>query len=197
MYVKMVIAFMLLWLVTAVTAMVLVRYVKLKNNLFVFHISTPIQYIILCTLYKSVILNARIKRIIAVSIFCFIVLSIFFSAFIQLPASNNSYVVSIESVIMIFLSLYYLREILLLQQVTVLHRFPMFWISIGILFYFTGILLIEGMLNYMIIHSMELAKRSYMIENLFEYLLFVLFIIGAFCNKNSLASLKKTIRNPR
>jgi hypothetical protein len=190
-YVKMVIVLMILWGLTTLSALCLVKYAGFRNNLFVFHIATPLEFTVLCILYKSVISNAGVKRTISVSVPIFILFCILFSAFIQFPVSNNSYEVIIESVTMVFLSLYYLREVLLLQQVNVLHRFPMFWISIGILFYFTGILLIEGMLNYLIRHSMELARRLYLIENLFQYLLFLSFITGAYCSKTSFRSLKK------
>jgi hypothetical protein len=190
---QMVILLMVLWFFTSAAALYLVKYAGLKNNLVVFHISTPLEYVILSMLYRDAIVNTTIKKVILLSIPFFIAVSILFSFFVQPPDTNNSYIIIIESVVMVFLSLFFLREILLLQQVTVLHRFPMFWISVGILFYFTGNLIIEGMLNYMVRHSMELAWRTYQIGYIFKYLLFILFIIGAFCNKFPRLLLKKNI----
>jgi hypothetical protein len=193
-YSKMVRLLMLLWLATSVIAISLIRYAGLKNNLFVFHISTPLEYMILSMLYRDVIANKALKKSILFTIPVFIVLSILIAFFIQKWDTNNSYMIIIESVVMIFLSLFFLRETLLLQQVTVLNHFPMFWISVGILFYFTGSLVIEGMLNYIMRHSMELAKRTYRLGYIFEYLLFILFIIGAFCSKASSFSAGKRIQ---
>lgn len=187
----MVILLMILWLCTAASAIFLSNFTGWKNNLFIFHISTPLEYIVLSMLYRDAIVNVKVKKIILLSIPVFIILSILFSLFIQTTEVNNSYIIITESVIIVFLSLFFLREILLLQQVTVLHRYPMFWISVGILFYFTGNLIIEGMLNYMMTHSMELAKRTYRIGYIFKYLIFLLFIIGAFCSKFSLFSINK------
>jgi hypothetical protein len=179
----MVILLMILWFLTSAAAICLIKYAGLKNNLFVFHISTPLEYLILSILYKGVINNRIVKKIIILAIPLFIILSILSSAFIQKTDVNNSNIIIAESLIMIFLSLFFLRETLLLQQVTVLHQFPMFWISVGILIYYTGNLVIEGMLNYMINHSMELATRIYKAGYIFKYLLFVLFIVAAFCRK--------------
>lgn len=179
----MVILLMILWFITTSIAIYLVRFAGFKNNLFVFHISTPLEYTILAMLYKNEISSVIVKKIILISIPVFIVLSFLFGFFIQTPDTNNTQIIIIESVIMVFLSLFFLREVLLLQQVTVLHRYPMFWISVGILFYFIGNLVIEGMLNYLISHSMDLAKRSYRLGYIFKYLLFLLFIIGAYCNR--------------
>jgi hypothetical protein len=181
-YAKMIVLLITLWLLTSVSAMFFSKYVGLKNNLFIFHIATPLEYLVICLLYRDAIVNKRMRNMITFSIPAFILLSMLFSAFIQKPDVNNSYMVLIEYVIVVFLSLYFLREVLLLQQVTVLHRFPMFWISVGILFYYTGNLIMEGMLNYMITHSMELALRTYNLSYVLKYLIFLLFIIGAVCS---------------
>ncbi|MDP4261151.1 MAG: hypothetical protein Q8941_01355 [Bacteroidota bacterium] len=190
-YVRMVILLMILWFFTSAVAIYLVKYGGLTNNLFVFHISTPLEYVILSMLFRDVIVNKAIKRIILLSVPFFVALSVLFSVFIQPVDTNNSNIIIIESVILVFISLFFLREILLLQQVTVLHRFPMFWICVGILFYYTGNLVIEGMLNYMIRQSMELARRTYRFGYIFKYLLFILFIIGAFCSKSPRLLTKK------
>lgn len=184
-YVKMVISLMGVWFLTTAVAICLIRYAGFKNNLFVFHVSTPLEYIVLVLLYKNVIVNQKVKKYILLSIPFFIAVSILFAIFVQTPDTNNTQIIIIESVFMVFLSLFFLREVLLLQQVTELHRFPMFWISVGILFYFIGNLVIEGMLNYLINHSMDLAKKAYRIGYIFKYLLFILFIIGALCNTRS------------
>ena len=133
-------------------------------------------------LYKNTIENTIIRKLITLSIPVFVAVSIFFTMYIQKMNVNNSYIALMEYVIVVILSLFFLRELLLLQQVTVLHRYPMFWISVGILFYYTGNLIIEGMFNYMISHSMQLALRLYNLSYILKYLLFLLFIIGAFCN---------------
>lgn len=175
-----IIAYLVLILVTSILALYLMK-TGVRNNLFLFHIYTPIEYTILCLLYRNAVAGPLLKKIIYASIPFFIVLSIMFSAFVQKPDENNSFITIIESLLILSWSLFYLREVLLLQQVTHLHRFPMFWICVGILFYFTGSLITEGMLNYLIKHSIELARRVYSFSYIFKYLLLILLMIGAWC----------------
>ena len=191
---KYVIMLLALWLLTSAIAIGLTYYAGIKNNLLIFHIATPLEFLIISLFYRDAFVNTTAKKIIAFSIPVFILLSIIFSVFIQTPLFNNSYILILESTVMIIFSLAFLREVMLLQQVMVLHRFPMFWISVGILFCYTGNLITEGMLNYMTKHSMELALRTYRFSFIFKYLLFILFIIGAFCNYKPSLFLKQGAR---
>ena len=177
-YTKMVVALMILWLFTAVSAIILVRIFKVQNNLILFHISTPIEYVIIASMYHSLISNKLLKKIISLSLPGFILVSIFLSTFIQGVKENNSYAIILESIILIFLSLFFLREILVLQPVVKIYKYPAFWITVGILAYFTGNFLIEGMLNFMVSQSLELARRTYLVGYIFKYILFIVFIIG-------------------
>jgi hypothetical protein len=189
-YAQFVVLYLIILVLTFLASIYSTNILKLRNNLFIFHIATPLEYSVLALLYRSVIVNGMVKKIIAFSIPLFIVVSIASSIFLQPLTTNNSNTIILASVIIVFLTLFFLRETLLLQQVTVLHQFPMFWVSVGILFYYTGNLIIEGMLNYMITHSMELARRTFMIGYIFKYLLFILFIIGAFFSRTSSRELK-------
>jgi hypothetical protein len=186
-YVKWIFLLLILWLMTSASAVYLSTVAKWKNNLFLFHISTPLEYLILATLYRKVIIDVQLKKITAISVPVFVVLSVLSSLFLQKADENNSDAILLESVLLISLSLFYLREVLTLRQVPELHRFPMFWISAGILFYYTGNLLIEGLLNYMIAHSIALAKRAYFFGHVFKYLIFILLIIAVLIEKRPLA----------
>ena len=180
---KMIILLLVLWLLTSVAAVYLYQYAGVKNNLFIFHISTPLEFITVSLLYKNAMASAVVKKLITVAIPLFLVMSILFSAFVEKPDSNNSYMVIVQSIMLTFYSLFFLRETLLLQQVQKLQLYPMFWISFGILFYYVGILLIEGLFNYLNSRSIDLLRRAYKIEHLIKYSLFLLLIVSAFCNK--------------
>ncbi len=182
-YAKMIILLMVLWLVTSVLAIYLYKYEGVTNNLFLFHISTPLEFIIVSLLYKNALSGQVFKKMIFIAIPLFVVLNILMSAFVEKPDTNNSYMVIMQSIMLTYYSLLFLRETLLLQQVTVLQRYPMFWISVGLLFYYVSILMIEGLFNYMMSRSNELLRNAYKVEHFFKYALFVLLIIGAFCNK--------------
>lgn|GEM_PF-806067 len=175
-------AIYLLWLIcTFVASVYVVRGLGIINNLFLFHLSTPIDYAVLALLYHGVMISTMVKRWIVVSIPAYILLSIYLSLFVQPIDENNTYSIIFGSTLLICWSLFFLREVLLYRPAMRLLRYPMFWISVGILFYYTGSLLIESMLNFMIRQDMPLARRLYRIVYVFKYLLMVLIIIGAFC----------------
>jgi hypothetical protein len=178
-YVKMILLYLLLVLSTTLAAIYFTVVARVSNNLFLFHVYTPLEYIILSLLYYNILSDKRSKKAILISIPVLTCLSILFSLFVQKIDSNNSYITIIESTLIIFWALLFFREILLLQHITALEHSPLFWINVGILFYFIGSLIIEGMLDYMIKHSIELARRAYKIGYIFKFLLFILFITGA------------------
>lgn len=180
-YAKMVIFYLIGLLCVFVASIYLVRVAGLNNNLFLFHIATPVEYTVLGLLYYGIMVKLMVKQWILFSIPVFVLLSIFFSLFVQKIDVSNTYSIIISSTLLSLWSLFFLREVLLFRPATRLLRFPMFWISAGVLFYYTGSLLIEGMLNFMMDHNMPLAQRLYRIVYIFKYLLFILFIISAFC----------------
>jgi hypothetical protein len=181
---------MALWLIISATAIYLFKYAGVTNNLYLFHISTPLEYVLIALMYKNAISGSWLKKLVYWSIPVFVSLCVIFSSFIEKPDTNNSYMVIVESVLLILISLFFLRETLLLQQVGNLKRYPMFWISVGVLAYYLGTLLIEGLYNYMVSKSIELATRAYQVEHVFKYVLFVLFIVAAFCNGRKQDTLK-------
>jgi hypothetical protein len=103
--------------------------------------------------------------------------------YVQQVDTNNSYIVIIESTLVTLWSLLFLRETIILQRESALQKFPMFWISIGLLFYFVGSVSVEGLLNYLMDISMDLARRVYRMTFVLKYLLFILLIIGAYSRR--------------
>jgi len=181
-YWRIILLYLSLIAVTSLAANYLRFFSQVKNNLFLFHVYTPAEYVVLCWLYYSIIVNRVVKNMIFFSIPGFIALSVFFSIFIQRFDANDSFVIIIESILIISWSLFFLREVLLLQQETSVIKYPLFWVSIGMLFYFVGDLFVEGLLDYLIKHSPDLAKRVYSFGYIFKYLLFILLTTGAWCN---------------
>jgi hypothetical protein len=181
-YRQWVILYLVLALVTTVTAISLIRLAGVKNNLFLFHVYTPLEFVVLSLLFHDMMTSHRIRRLIRFTIPAFLLLCLAFSLWVQPVHSNNSYCIIIGSILIITWVLLFLREVLLRQEVTSLSRYPMFWISAGVLFYFAGHLLIEGMLNYMMSHSMALARKAYRVGYVFKYMLFGLLMAGVFCN---------------
>lgn len=181
-FVKIVLAYLLLHAVISVVAVYLVKVEKVHNNLLLFHILVPLEYVLLAALYYDAFQSPLLKKLVAISAPAFIIACVTMSLFVQNITTNNSYASILESLLILVWTLCFFREVLLLQRVIILYRYPMFWISVGLLFYYTGSLLVEGPLNYLLERSMQLALRVYQLEYLFKYLLLILLITGVQCN---------------
>jgi hypothetical protein len=182
-YFKFIAIYMGVLIIASAVAIVIVDLNQSSSNLIVFHVLAPVEYTVLSLLYYHTFKGIRVKRAIGYSIPVFIMICILFSLYVQPVESNNSYVVIIESTIITLWSLLFLRETIILQMESALQRFPMFWISIGLLFYFIGSVTVEGLLNYLMDFSMDLARRVYRMIFILKYLLFILLMIGAFSRR--------------
>jgi hypothetical protein len=180
-YGRIILVYLLLALVTSIATIFVLLVGRLTNNLFIFHIFTPIQYLILSLLYSYEISAVPTRRIIRASIPIFIGVCILLSLFVQKMTDNDSIETIIGSIALILWPLLFLRQTLKLQEVNSLLRFPLFWISVGLLFYFVGSLATEGMLDYLILHDMEMAQKVFLLTYIFKYMLFIMLFIGAWC----------------
>lgn len=180
-YAYIILGYLSLLLVTTLVGAYLILVVHVRNDLFLFHIYTPLEYTLLALLYSKALSNRMAKRVAGWSIPLFAGLSVLFSLYLQKTEDNNSLMTMIESLLLILWSLIYLLEVLLLQQVQRLQVYPLFWISVGILFYFAGSFTLEGLLNYMMRKDMALAQRVYRYGYIVKYLYLVLLMIGGVC----------------
>ena len=181
------------WLVATLAAVLLPLNGVIRNNLFIYHIITPVEFTLILLLYRSYFENTVIKRILIYSIPIFILLCIVFSLFVQKTDVSNSYTSIIESAVIISVSLLFLKETAQLQRVKSLVHYPMFWISVAILFGYTAPLIIEGMLNYLIDQSMKLAQQLYLISYFSNYILLILFMIAIFCDRRPYTNINKPV----
>jgi hypothetical protein len=180
-YGRIVLIYLLLVLLLSIASICVLLFTPLRNNLFISHIFTPVQYLILSLLYSYEISTVPIRPIIQASIPVFIGICILLSLFVQKMTDNDSIATIIGFIGLILWPLLFLRQTLKLQEVNSLLRFPMFWISVGLLFYFIGSLATEGMLDYLISHDMEMAQKVFLLTYIFKYMLFIMLFIGAWC----------------
>src|SRR3954451_2080456 len=144
---------------------------KSKNNLFLYHIFSPLEYTFYALFFCKIIVSAAIRKFINISIPVFIGLSIVFAIFIQPITENNSFIILIESVLILSYCLIYLRQILLYEIDRRTEGNPFFWIIAGLLFYFIQTFFIEGFLNNLLLISNDKAKAYYEFGFAFKYIM--------------------------
>ncbi len=152
----------------------------LPNNLFFYHFYNPIEFILYSLFFSSLSIPVKTKKYIRLVIPVYLLTALYLSLFVQKINDNNSYAICLESVIIILYCLLYLRYINIYQIENRAERNPYFWITIGILLYFTGSLFLEGFLNLLIKVSVDTARLYYKIGFIFKYLMCLMFLTGLF-----------------
>lgn len=110
------------------------------NNMPLFNLGCLLEFSFYAYLFASNIKNRRWQKGIYYSIGFYVIFTIFAILFIRSIYQFNSETRVIESFLLVFFSLLYFSELsksLTAEKLNIL-KIPMFWISIGILFYFSG-----------------------------------------------------------
>ncbi|MDI1234735.1 MAG: hypothetical protein PSX81_10675 [bacterium] len=110
------------------------------NNMPMFNIFSILEYGFYAYLFYSNINNRNWRKGIYYSIWFFSAFTIFAVIFIRSIYEFNSEVRVVESLFLVFCSLLYFSQLsnTLIFERTKIFKIPMFWISIGVLFYFAG-----------------------------------------------------------
>jgi hypothetical protein len=110
------------------------------NNMPIFNILTPIEYGFYAYLFYTNTIQDKVKKGIKYASIFFFVFAIFALFFIRSIMDFNSETRVLEALLLVFFSLVYFSELSKsIQSVnTNIYKIPMFWMGIGILFYFTG-----------------------------------------------------------
>ena len=160
-------------------------FAYLDNNLFFYHIYNPVEFVLFSLFFFSLPWSDILRKTILIIIPFYLLFSIYMSAFVQGITVNNSYAVTVESIIIIIYSLLYLRYINIYQIEKRAEKNAYFWIVIGILFYFNGSLFIEGFLTLLIKLEGHKARMYYKIGFVFKYLMCCMFLISILVNRNT------------
>ncbi len=128
---------MLMLLVSAACSavnIILLRVVEGINNHFVLHVYTASEFVLLALLYQLVLRTKKAIAIVAVAFLLFKICDVIFITGIN---QVDNLAVSIESVVMICLSLLCFSRLMSSQEGNLL-GVPLFWINSGILIYFSS-----------------------------------------------------------
>ena len=151
---------------------------KAINNLFIFHILVPIQYVFYALVFYFTLSSKGVRSLIIASIGFVLVASVFFTLKVQKIHEYNSYMIIIKHFFMVIWILLYFRQLLIKADVGNLLLEPMFWISTGLLFYSLGNFFIEGYMNYLIRTSMSMAQELYSVTTLLGLFMYALFFVS-------------------
>ncbi len=144
----------------------------------VIHIYLIISILLLGAIYFKVFFNPILKKlVVALSVITFLIMlaGIFFiEGIMEYPATSNT----ILSVVAILFSLTYFYQLLSRQDFVHIEKQPLFWISAGVLFYYSLTIFLFMLYKKLTLQQMGLYFMINSITNIFAN---ILFTIGLLC----------------
>ena len=151
---------------------------SVEGNLFLYHILTPIQFVIIVLIYNDAIKNQMYKKITRWLIPVFLFGSALLSFTIQPLTEYNSYSILIKHLITILSILIYFYEIISTTPYYRIYLQPIFWISVGFLFHSVLNILLEGFSNYLQTYGDSKYEIIFLLHSISNYCLFILMGVG-------------------
>ena len=148
---------------------------------FLYHYFLPFSYTLIALIYRKAVTKAWIKKALSVSVPLFLGAHLFLSVFVQKIDSVNSYAIMGASFLIILSSLSYFYDLLTRTEIVKLSATPLFWISTGNIFFYSGAFFLMGFLNYLMREELGLASKLIVINYSLNYLLYSFYTIGFLC----------------
>ena len=155
------------------------------NNLPLLHLYVPVTFTALFLFYKTLLGNLLPKWAWYTVAAVFYTFSIVDSLWIQGLFTFNSYTLNLENVIMIIFAILCFYKISTEMKVRQLERYPVFWINTGVLFYFSGSLLLFTLSNETISFSKTIRMYLWSVHALFVMLMYIMITIGLWVHRRS------------
>ncbi|GAB4127885.1 MAG: hypothetical protein OHK0045_17380 [Raineya sp.] len=156
-------------------------FLQKVNNLYTFHIFTPIEFVCLTLFFRDILQKSISKSFFHILIVFFLLFSLFNSIFLQEIKKFNTYSIFIEGLVMIGLSSFYF--IIGVRKMETIKEFQetnhIFYIVAGIFLYFLGDFFILSLMNFIYEHAdREFAKFTWILHIIFLWVYYILIGIG-------------------
>lgn len=155
-----------------------------KSNHFIENIYLLISFSFYFFLFYKSADTLKFKIIIRVFFTIFLLFALLDIFFINGFYYFNTYSSSVGSILIILSCLIYFTQLFTSDELLNYFRIPMFWISTGLLFFFTGSLVQNSLIRYFIANNIDPEGRIYyFIMVTLNILLQGAFIISFLCNQ--------------
>ncbi|MDX5483203.1 MAG: hypothetical protein LPK07_16100 [Hymenobacteraceae bacterium] len=151
---------------------------QLTRNLYLYHLLIPIQYTLFSLVIYQALEGITARKTVLVSIPLYLLIVLLITLHLQTTTEFNSYARLMKNALLACWTLLYYREVFKGLRVIRLDREPMFWISTGLFFYSLGSFFVDGLMNYLLGLSYEIAHTLYYISVFLGYMLYITFLIA-------------------
>lgn len=150
----------------------------IRNNAWLFNIYTCFEFIFYFLLFRFHIENEKFKNTTLYFIAIFLLVALTNILFFQGINLFNNYTHSLGSVLIVTCSVAFYRQSLNSANPQPLLHVPMFWISTGLLMYYTCSFFFYGLFHYIISVDMSVALKLYRIVQVLNIIMYLLFTFG-------------------
>ena len=157
------------------------------NNLFLFHIYDIVEYVLIGIMYINAYHSIVAKKYVKVSIFIYLIFCLINSIFFQkIFQTADTYNFLVGCVLKTFIVLIYFYEIYQSNDNEKIENLPLFWISVGNFFFFTGTFFVMGLIEEIKIYNAQLADSLHIINTVLNYLMYIMYSIGLLKKKHDI-----------
>ncbi|MGD1842185.1 MAG: hypothetical protein ACFB0B_15005 [Thermonemataceae bacterium] len=149
-----------------------------KDNHIIYNIYRLIETPYLCWLYSRAVHKGITRQILTIIT---IVAPLVFILTLTDWHQYNTTGGLISNIVIIFIIVTYFLDLLRKPTVVDLIRLPLFWISVGLLFFYIGNTPFHGILNYLNQHYRQMAVEYMLLTHILIIIMYICFIIGFLC----------------
>lgn len=155
------------------------------NNHWLYNLFTVVQFFSLAFIYYKAIESRPVKKAILVLSGLYLVLCFVRGYLMGGWKTFDEYLFAAGGILtLLWIGLYFM-QLVLNPQFPELKKYPMFWISAGLLFYFIGITPFYSMMNFLIVNYGETAREYFFIPQLLIVVKHSLFGVGFLCSSQT------------
>lgn len=156
-----------------------------RSNVLLFSIYSIIELSFLLYFFRETIYGTDIRKKIRVLQFVMPPIYLVNLLFVQGPRQFNTYTYSLGSLVLVALGVLYLYRLFRNKDTVNLLREPAFWISVGVIFFYTSALSMVGVINYVNEFPPNVIRFVLKLIQSFAVFFYLLFIIAFLCRRNT------------
>lgn len=154
------------------------------NNHWIYNIFILIEFLFYYVLYGQLLMGEKIKRFIQWWIPVFILLAVLNWVFFQGFLRYDTYTVMLGSFVLLVLVFFFFNELMLSAERISLLRYPPFWISIGLLTFYSGQFITLAFFEYMIrTNNFSFATVLNFSMRYLNVILYTCYIVAFLCKR--------------
>jgi hypothetical protein len=173
------------WLFLAVTFVAdsVAEYLHLTKRpfQFVYIIYAPFEYFCIVALYYYSLNNNVVKKIILTSVPIYLITTII--SYFVLNHTTHYHIFNLRGCLTICILLFYFRELYKRNEIVYLKNEPMFWISLGSLFFWSGNFFLVGLISPLHKIDPRAAELLYLINPVLNIIFYLMLARALLCNR--------------